>query len=841
MLSHSLLACLLASSAALAATVGPQADGTSITPQGFKLTPAGTQTDTDSGPLAVAISPLGNIILVENAGYQTHSLQVYDTNGTQLQDILMKEGSNSNFYQITAGHSHSMYTGLVFSADGKTAFASDPGGSGIHRFTISGNTVTEANNPINIGNATNGKKIYPAGLALSKDNSIIYVTGHLTDDLRFYKTSDGTTLGIVPVGHRPYATVLNRAGTLAFVSNWGTNTVSVVSLATKAVIATTVTGMHPCAMIANPVNDEIYVTNSDSDTVSVLNGLNGVLLRTISMRPSPTAGLGASPNALSISSDGKTLYVANAMANDVAVVALSTKGDAVKGLIPTGWYPSAIALNATNSTLYVTNMKAMGVGPNTDFNVYWSTRLSGSLSRIPVPSATTLATYTTQVKNNNAFGKTPPAPPSGSVVGNPSPIKHVIYVLKENRGYDQILGDLGRGNSDPSLTQWGEVISPNHHALARQFVTFDNYYADAEVSWDGWNWATGAISNTFTQKNWPLDYGYYDYPDDEGGGSGWSTSEVMGLPGENPGKSAIWDKLKAKGIPFVNFGFYVGNPPVADPISMPGLVGVTDSVYPGWDLNTTDQVRMDRWMTVFNSYKQNNNMPTVQFVYLPSDHTNGSGTVGHRPQNYIADNDLALGRLVDVVSHSQFWKDTAIFVTEDDAQDGFDHVDAHRTIGYIISPYTQTGAVDSTLYSNVSMLRTMEMILGVTPMTLFDASTSTMAAAFSSVPNLNTYTALTPVASADENINTPEEWAKLEKMTATLDLSKPDRIDMATMNEILWKSAKGNAVEVPAVKHVAYIQDGEDDDDANENEIKEFFSKLFHLSSNDKPHTADHS
>jgi len=428
----------------------------------------------------------------------------------------------------------------------------------------------------------------------------------------------------------------------------------------------------------------------------------------------------------------------------------------------------------------------MGVGA-TEAGTYWPTLMRGTLSRIAVPTASQLAVDTLRVAANNRVQDgpaTPAAPGRTTTSGLPAGITHVIYVMKENRTYDQILGDLEKGNGAPSLAIFGQDVSPNHHQLARRFVTFDNFHADAEVSADGWSWATGAYANSFIAKNWPLDYNGYGYPYNFGG---FGVDEQAGLPGEEPGKGFIWDAMARSGVDYRNFGLFVDNP--VDLVeSMPGLLDHTDPDYPGWDLKVPDQVRMDHWLNVFSGYVAARRMPSMQFVYLPSDHTYGTTQSARRPTAYVADNDLALGRLVEAVSHSSFWASTAIFVVEDDAQDGPDHVDAHRSIAFAISPYTRTGAVDSHFYSSVSVLRTMELIFGVPPLSQFDAASTPMTAAFSSHPDLTPYTALQPKVSL---------WATNQAgdpMTAesgAIDFSEPDRIPMDLMNRIIWQSVRG--------------------------------------------------
>jgi len=797
------VAASIASAGAGPLAPGPGPNGTAVTPQGWAITPAGHRTPLGPGPLAVASSPRGNLVLVADGGYTDHALLAVDpATGAVIQKIKAPGGkATGGPWNLSEGHAHGYFTGLAFSPDGSRAWASDGVGSSLHTYTIAGRTVTEGSRitlTTNVGNAG----AYPAGIAVNADASRLYVAGNLADRLYVVDPVAGSVLATIPVGHLPYGVALSRDGSRAFVTSWGGQTVSVVDTATAKVVRTVRVGTHPSAIVTSPTTDEIYVANTDSDSVSVLDAATGALRRTIDLRPYANAPIGSSPNAMVLSPDGSTLYVANAGDNDVAVVRLAlgaSGGDRVLGLIPTAWYPSGIALDPTGRTIFAINMKDLGVGPMTDPTIYWPTLLHGSLSTIPVPDATTLARYTAQVRTNDRFDALPTVPAGGvipSTPGGPTPITHVIYVLKENRTYDQVLGDLNKGNGDPSLAIYGQSVTPNQHALADRFVTFDNFYADAEVSADGWSWTNGANANSYIQKIWPLDYNGYGRPLWDFGG--FDNNETAGIPGQDPTHGYLWDSLARAGISYRNFGFYLDNPPVV-PTSMPNLVGHTDLKYPGWDLFVPDQVRMDRWLQVFHGYQQQGSMPTVQFVYLPSDHTYATTQNARKPSAYVADNDLALGRLVDAVSHSSFWPSTAIFAVEDDAQDGPDHVDAHRSTAFVISPYTQTGKVDSTFYSSVSVLHTIEQIVGVPPMSQFDAAATPMTAAFSSTLNLRPFTALAPTVSITAT-NGPN--APMSQASATIDFAHPDEIPMGLMNRILWKSARGRDSQMPKPVHL---------------------------------------
>jgi hypothetical protein len=370
-------------------------------------------------------------------------------------------------------------------------------------------------------------------------------------------------------------------------------------------------------------------------------------------------------------------------------------------------------------------------------------------------------------------------------------MKHAIYVIRENRTYDQVLGSLGRGNGDASLDLFDDASAPNTRELARRFVTLDNFYADAEVSADGWNWSTAAEANTYVQKTWPANYSsgrnrLYDF---EGG-------NLATAPGRITEKSYLWDWLDAAGIVYRNYGFWIAGPgKVAS--TAPGLAAHTDLDYPGYDLGTSDQTRIDAWLTEFQQFQADGSLPAVQLIRLPNDHTAGTRPGSPTPRAYMADNDLALGRLVEAVSHSAFWPETAIFVVEDDAQNGPDHVDAHRTVALVISPFSQIGTVDSTFYSTSSLLRTIELIVGLAPMTQFDAAATPMLGSFTDTPQLQSYTALVPSQPLDElNSALSPRAAESEAM----DFTAEDRAPEVALNEAIWQSVRGADSPMPAAR-----------------------------------------
>jgi phospholipase C len=387
--------------------------------------------------------------------------------------------------------------------------------------------------------------------------------------------------------------------------------------------------------------------------------------------------------------------------------------------------------------------------------------------------------------------------------GGATPIRHVIYVVRENRTYDQELGSLGKGAGDPTLNLFGDESAPNTRELARRYATIDNFYADAEVSAQGWNWVVAANSNPYSEQTWPANYSGRNHPYPS------ENNDPNIAPGRDPNNSYIWQRLAAKGVSFRNYGFYVGRDATGQYVAGdPVLNANTDHAFTGYNLSCPDSPdtrpassaacgppRFTEWQREFAQYEQNGNLPTVQFIRLPNDHTSGTTPGAPTPRVQVADNDWALGRLVDTVSHSKFWSSTAIFVTEDDAQNGPDHIDAHRTVALVVSPYTRTGRVDSTFYSTASMVRTVELLVGVGPMTQFDAYSTPMFAAFTRHADARPYDAIRPTVPFDE-VNTAA--SPLAKESASQDLSAEDKIDEQTFNQAIWKSVKGADSPMPA-------------------------------------------
>jgi YVTN family beta-propeller protein len=794
---------------------GPQSDGTSITPAGWHVTPVGTQTPLGTLPSAAALSPDGATLLVLNTGDNTNSVQVINTAEHRVTQTIS--------YTAPEG----LFAGVAFSPDGTHAYASAGGGNKIRVYTVSAGALTEqAPLPLPTTNPSGGAvNLYPAALAVTPDGKRVVVADQLADAASVVDVANGA-VRTVGVDHNPYGVALSPDGNTAYVSNQGANTVSVLDIAgASPVVTRTITvGTHPNRLVVDPHTGTLYVANSESDSVSVVPAGADTPTTTIDLAPYRGAPIGSNPDGLALSGDGRTLYVANSGNNDVDVVDLHS--NRVRGMIPTAWYPTSVTPSSDGRTLFVTNAKGLGAGPNNGPNnpnptvgsgygspdQYIGSMIVGSLSTVDTPNNDQLERYSRQVVANDGFDERDKVRRAASDnpvpgrVGESSPIKHVIYVVKENRTYDQEFGSLGKGNGDPTLNLFGDDSAPNSRALQRKFVTLDNFYANAEISAQGWNWSTQANANPYTEQTWVANYSGRNHPYDYEGGNFATTA------GRNPLDSYFWDRLADKNIPFRNYGFFESDNKfnAGTQGADPRLAANTDPNFYGWDMKCPDSAgtftplmtcntRIDEWQKEFDGYVANDNLPTMQFLRLPNDHTATTKPGAPTPAAYVADNDYALGRLVDSVSHSKYWSSTAIFVVEDDAQDGPDHVDAHRTIAQVISPYTQTGKVDSTFYSTVSMLRTIELIAGIGPMTQFDAQAAPMFGSFTNRPNVAPYTAVKPAQQILTAVNGAN--APMAAQAAKQNLSEEDLINEAQATQEIWASIKGINTPMPAPVH----------------------------------------
>jgi len=861
------IAALLASLAV--ATAPAPAAGAPTTPSGWTLTPAGrliTVTDGPGlgGPWAVALSPNGTHALVTSSGQavQDETVETFDIASATRTDVQSYNGHRGR----------SVFYGVVYSSGGKKAWASGGGQGVIHAYGVGEDGTLKPSHTIRAGN-------FPAGMAYAHTprGNRLYVadnlggapfsTGSYEDppghEVLVINPATSKLVGTIDLGRAldPFGVAFNRSGTKAYVTNWTGRSVVVIDTGRQKVLSTIVLSPrvnplqadHPTAIVANPRTDELYVANASSDTVSVIDGQTDELAATIPVGPVDGAPKGSMPEGLAVSPDGGTLYVVEAGENAVAVVDLEARK--VQGFIPTDWYPADVKVTPDGHRLVVVNTNGSGAGPNpcgpfspllasgcgTGIqylpgyyeNQYSGTMIRGSVQVIDLPHSdwnfsVRLADWTAEVRRNNHIDARPAPEPAALAA-----IKHVIYVIKENRTYDQVFGDLGKGNGDPELTLFGDESAPNHRELARRFVLLDNFYVDAEVSQDGHPWSTQATATDYVDKVWPFDYAWAYYRSYD--------SEFVPLDQQFPSeplasdhtvpRSAsaatmgyLWDDAYDHGVSFRDYGEAT---PWDDPTNCePGHVSFSDLTrlhsrfgthvdpdFPGWNMDCSDHnVREPAWEREFHRYERNGNLPGLEIAYFPNDHTQGTSPRLATPRSYMADNDVALGRLVDVVSHSKYWASTAIFVLEDDAQDGPDHVDAHRSTALVISPYTQHARVDSTHYDTAAMLATIEDLLGLSPMSIFDQRATRMWPSFGSVPNTTPYDLIQPTVIPYDDPGYPvnKRNAPLGALSAAQDFSIPDGPDEHILNQAIWQSVKGANSPMPAPVGASAEEDDDD-------------------------------
>jgi YVTN family beta-propeller protein len=784
-------------------TAGPTQTGY-LLPNGWSITPAGDQVALTDLPLNIVALPDSRHALVASSGYNAHELVLVD-----LQTMSRRS---------TATVRESWF-GLAWEPRGGRVWWSGGGGGILHTYRVD----LEAGELSRLGDPepdrsklTRAQRAadphFRSGLTLADGSTRLYTLDIGEGVLHALPLAGEHSAKSARLGGRPYDVAIARDGNSLYVSDWAGKAVIVLDPESLLVRTRIAVGEHPNQIAVGPRDGRVFVACASSNSVVVIDPAKQAVTETISTSLFPRAPEGSTPDALVIAPDGETLYVANADNNCVAVVDIEAANRSqVKGFIPTGWYPTAVAVTPDGRRLLV----GVGKGNQTKANPlsdrdddqsrrtgrrfpYIGTTLSGALSIVEVPDEKQLAAYTEAVYRNCPYSDTLLASvPSDrktaipTKVGDPSPIKYVLYIIKENRTYDQVLGDMERGNGDPSLVMFGEEVTPNHHKLAREFVLLDNLYCNGHVSADGHPWSTMAYNTDYIARNWALTYSGRDGIDDDDEG------DLSKAP-----SGYLWDSCKAAGLTYRSYGEYgrrVSQPDGSFRMEgrVPGLVG---HFCPDWGVpshkgqEVRDTDRVETFLREFREFERNGEPPRFMVMSLGEDHTSGTTPGAFTPRACVASNDLALGRLIAVVSRSKFWPETAIFVIEDDAQNGPDHVDAHRTVGLVISPYTRRKTLDSTHYQTVSMIRTMELILGLPPLSQYDAAANPMFASFTDQADLTPYSY--EPARIDLNVrNSPLAYGA--ERSARMDFSEYDKIDDFELNEILWKSIKGADAPVP--------------------------------------------
>ena len=872
---------------------------------------------TNSFPATIALSPDGRYAALLNQGYGTQetgarqSIAILDLGNNRLRDFpddrLSDETSTRQSYFI----------GLAFSSDGSQLYASmgsitDPTGkeprstgNGIAIYKFAAGQVTpERLIKIPPQRLAAGRKVafgvrktpagtappYPAGFAVlaTPQGDRLLVANNFSDNVVLLDVNSGeirssfdlSRTRFIPSGF-PYTVIVNKAGTKAWCSLWNYSSVAELNLETGKVEIwhdllgspdSIAPGSHPTAMLLSPNEDNLYVALSNADVVVSIDLKTRKPVRRYRANLDEHGQGGSVPQAIALSHDGTRLYAAAASLDAVAVFDTNSESSEIdvrpRGFIPTEWYPSALAI--AGNDLLIATAKGQGSGPNNMQGTlkserrhrehpYIPTLIGGSIARLSLDEIEkNLSAYTKQVEEDNLLRADPG---KLAFADGKNPIRHVIYILKENRTYDQVLGDLPVGNGDPSLTLYGAEVTPNQHKLALQFGVLDNFYDSGEVSGDGHIWSTASITTDYNEKNWPIGYRSKERTYDADGTMADELPLEQGIPDiDDPATGFIWDNLAKSGLSYRIYGEFiqavwcknqktkspkegtpsptsapcpvaeikkgqalpsnVGNPrggPSPWPWPVPQIKRMRptkaalrdhyDPLFPDFNTDYPDQIRADEFLREFDGFVKARGtakeLPQFILLYLPDDHTGGTRPGRPTPRASVADNDLAVGRVVEAVSHSAYWDDTAIFVIEDDAQDGADHVDAHRSTALVISKYaprTEQPFVDSHFYTTVSMVHTMEELLGLPPMNLFDANAPLMAPLFSG-PGTQP-----PDQADDKNLRSGLIYqmnansAPGAKESLNMDLSRPDAANAVQLNGILWRNEKGD-VPMPMARH----------------------------------------
>lgn len=781
-------------------------------PNGWSISPIGHSLPTEDMVLKLLPSHDGKVVIASHSGFNPHGLVVAD------------QASEEASQRI---HLTTTWLGMTWSPDGKTLFVSGGNANGTKKigptlapvYAMAYNAGKLDPEPAFKLNETIDKsKVWWSGLAYHPKKDLLYAANRGTDSspgsVVVFDVKRRELLTRIPVEVNPYELLFTPDGKKLYVSNWASESVSVIDTETNRVVASLLVGSNPNDMKLS--NDgRLFVACSNDNTVHVIDTATGRKLEVLSTTLTPRAPEGSTPDALALDERRHLLYVANADNNNVGVVDISDrKHSSVVGFIPTGWYPSALALSSDGKKLFIGNSKGgeahadihgpespLAVRPGGDESV--KTLQKGSLEFVNLGDLRRqLAGWTKQSISNSPYDDSlltearhsPQPSVIPSTVGLGSPVKHVIYIIKENRTYDQVFGDIPKGNGDKRLTIFGENVTPNQHALALQFSLLDNLYCDGEVSVDGHSWSNSAYATDFNERLWPPTYAGFS--------SGSASRAYI------PSAGHLWDLARRKGLTYRSYGEYASR--ASDGTRMQAAQGA-DALWGHVstqfknNLNARDPENMAIFLKEFDDYEANfdgadpeKQLPNYVVMSLGENHTKGTTPGAFTPAAMVASNDYAVGMLVERVTHSKYWPSTAIFIIEDDAQDGPDHVDARRTAGLVISPYVKRGIVDSTMYSTSSMVRSIELLLGLPPMSQYDAAATPMYASFGTAPDLSGFDLIKP--KIDLNVkNTPRSYgAAVSKRMNFKDL---DDAPMGQLNEIIWKSMKGVDSPMPAPVH----------------------------------------
>jgi YVTN family beta-propeller protein len=705
--------------------------------------------------MTAVLSPDDRYLLVLNGGFLPPSISVIDVAaGTETARVAVKDA----------------WHGLAFNAAGDKVYVGGGSEASVFEFGFEGGKLTAQRVLAIVAPQQRRPSDHAGDVLVGPDGRYLYVANVFRDSITVLNAQTGIVVREFSTGRRPYRLILGPGGKTLLVSHWAEASIGVYDIADGRLLERVAVGLHPTDMLLQPWPREatedgrpalaarLFVTASGTNSVFVLGVTDAPRfypLERIPVGPTPHAPAGSMPTALALRRDGAWLYTVCSGNNAIVVADVSEERSELLGAIPTGWFPTD-AVAAKDGRLLYLNGKGDGSKPaprgpdptrRGEEQQYVASLQTGSLGVLPALTGEMVSQLTDRVIAGTLYDDrvmTAAAVPDGSPIpgrlGDASPIRHVIYVVKENRTFDQVLGDFEGAAGESNLVVFGADSAPNHRKLAREFTLLDNFYTAGDVSADGQNWTFAALANDFVEKLWPSYYGrrrgVYDF---EGG-------EAAAIPPAG----FLWTNARAAGLSVRSYGVWAVQAGGSLTVKDPGLTADTDSDYAAFDLDTPEQTRVDEFLRELGEFEAKGELPRLMLVRLPNDHTAGRAPDKATARAMMAEHDYALGRLVEGVSKSKFWSQTAIFIVEDDAQDGADHVDSHRAPAFVVSPYSRRGLVDSSFYSTLSVLRTIELILGLRPMTQFDAAAPPLAAAFRSDPNATPYEAVRPKQSLDE-------------------------------------------------------------------------------------------
>ncbi len=778
-----------------------------LLPNGWRLTPAGTQTGIGQLPMNVITTKDEKYIITSNSGFSYHSLSVIDTDS----------GKETGRFMIDK-----TWRGICLNEEETQLYASGGENNLIYIFDFNRGNLTLKDSVL-LGNRGSKAKISPTGISWFKGKGYLLVVTKESNSLYVINAKTKEVLKQTKLPAEAFEVIVHPEGKSIFVSVWGGSRLVEIDPESFEIVKEIPVGDHPCEMLFNKAGTILYVANANNNTVSAIDYETRSVLLNLNSSIAPDAPYGSTPNSIALSPDDEILYIANADNNFLTLFDVGNlKAARSIGFIPTGWYPTGVRV-LSNGKIYVTNGKGSGSFPNSkgadqpeeNESQYIASIINSTLSVIPVPeSRHEITRYSLRVAENTPVSNPHKSESTGQTVIpskheniKSSRIKYVFYVVKENRTYDQVFGDISQGNGDSSICIFGEKVTPNQHQFTKDFVLFDNFYVDAEVSADGHNWSMAAYASDFTEKTWPTYYG----------GRGGNYDYEGGRKLAAPSSGYIWNRVLASGLRYRNYGEYVKEDRLeGKKIYVPRddyLLKHTCTSYPGFDMGISDVTRYEEWEKDFSQLEAENEVPNLSIIRMGNDHTVGTRKGSLTPRAYVAQNDYAVGKLVERISNSSIWKESIIFILEDDAQNGSDHVDAHRSIMMMISPYVKRNYIDHSLYTTSSVLKTIELILGLSPMTQYDLAARPLLGMITAKADLTPYKCIPPVWDINEkNIAGAYGSERCEE----LNLAVEDAIPDIEFNEIIWKSIKGSqSVMPPPVRSafVNYVETGEEDDE----------------------------